>query len=343
MGTKPFPLADPSDDPSLREIASRWLDSMRHHVRATTLGQYRRVAARLCRDLGELRLSEVTPMVALRYGQNRLAGGAGPATANRDWRILRQITGWAGEIGLAQDPLRHARRPPARQGAPRNPARPMSAEEWQRFADVVRDDDRPRMVPQFPLFLALSETGARVGELLSLEWSALDLEAGALVVRAERAKTGRERIVPLSPVLQQELESLRSLHGHLRAAGLELAGRVFLSPMGRPASPGNVRAYFDSVLRRAGIPKRDDRGRRVSPHCLRHTLASRLASAGVSVELAAQMLGHVTPRVTEQVYMHRRLEDLRGVLLERAWSSPEPGGVMVGDTGLEPVTSTLST
>lgn len=342
MGTNPFPVSDPSDDPSLREIASRWLDSVRHHVQPTTLGQYRRVCARLCRHLGELRLSEVTPMMALRYGQERLAGGACAATANRDWRILRQITSWAGEIGLAPDPLRHARRPPARQGAPRNPARPMTAEEWQRFADVVREDDRGRrVVPQYPLFLALAETGARVGELLKLEWSSIDLAGETLVVRAETSKTRRERVVPLSPVLKGELELLRSLHGHLRAAGMELAERVFLSPTGRVHGPGSVRAYFDVVLGRAGVPKRDDRGRRVSPHCLRHTLASRLAVAGVSPELTAQMLGHLTPRITEEVYIHRRVEDLRGVLLELAWANQGPKGGVVGDTGLEPVTSTL--
>lgn len=335
MGT-PYPVTGPSDDPSLREIASRWLESMRHHVRETTLGQYRRVAARLCSDLGELRLSEVTPLVALRYGQDRLAGGAGPATANRDWRILRQITGWAGEIGLAPDPLRHVRRPPARQGAPRNPARPLTAEEWRRFSAALHRDDERRLVPQFPLFLALAETGCRLGEVLALEWSAVNLAGEALVVRAETAKTHRERVVPLSPPLLRELEILAGLHQTLRDAGFALADRVFLSPSGRRSTPSHVRAFFDRTLQAARVSKRDNRGRRVSPHSLRHTLASRLAASGVPAELTAQMLGHRTPRITEQVYTHRRVEDLRTALAAQAWGSDPGAWGVVGDTGLEP-------
>jgi integrase len=45
-------------------------------------------------------------------------------------------------------------------------------------------------------------------------------------------------------------------------------------------------------------------GRRLSPHCLRHTHTAMMAEAGVSLETISRRLGHADSKITKEVYMH---------------------------------------
>ena len=69
------------------------------------------------------------------------------------------------------------------------------------------------------------------------------------------------------------------------------------------------------VLDAAGIPRLDDRGRKVDLHALRHTCASRLARAQVGLVKAQNLLGHADPKLTARVYSHVDVEDLRDAVL----------------------------
>lgn len=62
-------------------------------------------------------------------------------------------------------------------------------------------------------------------------------------------------------------------------------------------------------MRRSGIPYRDELGRVVHVHALRHTFASRLARANVPVAVAARLTGHKTVAMLLQVYTHVAAED----------------------------------
>ncbi len=51
-------------------------------------------------------------------------------------------------------------------------------------------------------------TGVRRGEAAAMEWDDLDLEAGQWLIRAEVAKTGRERVVYLAPLAVELLRAV---------------------------------------------------------------------------------------------------------------------------------------
>jgi integrase len=70
--------------------------------------------------------------------------------------------------------------------------------------------------PLYQLYFALAAfTGIRSGELLRLEWSAINFEKGHIEVKAGKEKTATRRLVPIQPNLAKWLEPYRSSKGKL--------------------------------------------------------------------------------------------------------------------------------
>ena len=76
------------------------------------------------------------------------------------------------------------------------------------------------------------------------------------------------------------------------------AGLVFVREDGRPYHGSKLTTLLYPVLARLGLPK-------VAVHDLRHSAATILYGAGVPMEAIADMLGHSTVRVTQDLYRHR--------------------------------------
>jgi integrase len=137
-------------------------------------------------------------------------------------------------------------------------------------------------------------TGARRGELLAAKWSDVDLEAGVWVKPGATTKQKTEHRVPLSAAAVQVLTEMR-------AQAADDVEWIF------PARGGGHRPHINEAwirLRKAAkLP-----GTRL--HDLRHTFASTLASAGLSLPVIGSLLGHSTP-VTTHRYSHLFDDPLR--------------------------------
>ena len=134
-------------------------------------------------------------------------------------------------------------------------------------------------------------TGLRRGELAALRARHLDL-AGAsprLALPGTATKNRAEASLPLRADLVQDL-----------AAWLAETGRSGDDPVFR------VPAELVKILRRdlalAGIPYRDEKGRTLDVHALRHTTATLLARAKVSPRVAQRYMRHSDVRLTLQHY-----------------------------------------
>ena len=75
-------------------------------------------------------------------------------------------------------------------------------------------------------------------------------------------------------------------------------GLVFVRPDGRPYHGSKLTTLLYPILDRLGLP-------RVTCHDLRHSAATVLYSEGIPLESIADMLGHSTVRVTQDLYRHR--------------------------------------
>ncbi len=126
-----------------------------------------------------------------------------------------------------------------------------------------------------PAVLLAMNTGLRRGELLSLRWSDVDLQGRMLTIRAEQAKSGKQRHVPLNTEATDVLTrwSTQRCEGAL----------VFL--------PDDVKTAWNRLLVRAKIT-----GFRF--HDLRHHFASKLVTKGVDLNTVRELLGHADIKMT---------------------------------------------
>jgi integrase len=167
-----------------------------------------------------------------------------------------------------------------------------------------------------PIVLIAAATGMRLGEILALRWTDLDLKAGTVSVnqsleetkaglkaKAPKSDRGR-RLVPIpANVVHRLLAYKEQQEAHAQArseANAELwvdNGVVCCNEGGHYRKPGTVSSVFRDIAKRAGV-------RELGIHALRHAHASMLANRGWQAKIIQERLGHPTIAVTMDIYSH---------------------------------------
>jgi integrase/recombinase XerD len=130
--------------------------------------------------------------------------------------------------------------------------------------------------------------GLRLDELLHLRVS--DIDSSRMILHVHHGKGGKDRLVPLSPRLLQEL----------RAYWRRYRPRTWLFPGRKPDAPmtdGGIQRRLRHALKRAGLNKP------CSMHTLRHSYATHLLEAGVDVLVLKALMGHSSLQTTAR-YLH---------------------------------------
>jgi integrase len=131
----------------------------------------------------------------------------------------------------------------------------------------------------------LARTGLRKGEFLRLTTDAVVQIGSAYWLRVPVGKMHTDRYVPLHPQLKAMLDDQLAR----RPAGVR-SNLLFLDH-GRPITGSRVDAAVVKAATAAGLG-------RVSPHQLRHTLATQAINRGMSLEAIAALLGHKSLSMT---------------------------------------------
>ena len=177
----------------------------------------------------------------------------------------------------------------------------LTVDEMFGLLDRIQGNDlaslRDRAILEF-----LYAAGMRVGELVALDLDDLDLKATMVRVLG---KGGKERLVPFGRQASRALSAWFEAATPLRDRAGE-AQAVFLNLRGGRLTDRSVRRILDRRLREAAIQGH------VSPHALRHSLATHLLGAGADLRAIQELLGHASLSTTQR-YTHLSVEALTQV------------------------------
>ncbi len=177
------------------------------------------------------------------------------------------------------------------------------------IATVLRETRRDKSVKgrrDYAILQLLATYGMRAGEVARLQLQDLDWHAETLTVT--HTKTRSRTILPLMPPVAVALIAYLR-HGRPRVPCRTLFLRVNAPFRGLSEGHG-IQAPVCERLAAAGIRPPGKRG----PHIFRHARAVSLLRARVPSKAIADILGHRSPRSTDQ-YLKLQTEDLRAIAL----------------------------
>jgi integrase/recombinase XerC len=253
---------------------------------------------------GETRLLAVAYPMLRRWLAHLRTRGYARSSLARKAAAAKTFFGWASRRGLIEaNPAALLSAPSARSRLPTV----LKASEAELLATAPPLGDAVGFRDRAVLEL-LYGSGLRVAELCGLDVGDIDLEGQRVRVFG---KGGKERVVPLGDfaalALQDYLHRGRAAflpNQSATGAGTAASRRavdegspLFLNRKGKRLGPRDARAMVERYVGRIF------RGRRISPHTLRHSFATHLLEGGADIRAVQELLGHASLATTQR-YTH---------------------------------------
>jgi integrase len=238
------------------------------------------------------RLREIERLAIQQWVADKFRQGTGWQVVRNAWTLLASILESAVEYGyLPTNPARGVK----------FPLKPVKLKPT-----IIAGEDFLKLLrhlgePYRTMVSMIAATGLRIGELLALRWSSLDLEAGTLAVREsvfegqfQVPKTKRaQRTIPLGP------RAVKVLRQHQdRSSRTEPGDLVFINRKGQPFRESKL---LTRVLQPAAVEAGLGR---VTWHQFRHIHSSLMSDLKVPVKIAQEQLGHASISTTLNIYTH---------------------------------------
>jgi len=253
----------------------RWKPSQVHNRTCEQLRTLRRVWRWLLRKEAVSSIAELQRTHVQRFVEARLAGEISPVTVNNELTALWALLNYLEEHGVSVRPsVFRVKRPKRGDSLPRF----LSESEYEQLERMLLQSTQGRERDDLldrTWFYLLSEAGLRVCEVCDLRLGDIDLTAQRLVVR--QGKKNRDRSVPLSSTL------LAALTAYLPVRGEAQTDHVLICRQ-QAVKEGLIRYRLRRYGQQAQV--------KVSPHRLRHTLATRLLNEGMPITSLQRLLGH---------------------------------------------------
>lgn len=279
--------------PTIRACFQRYQSEHGPHV----IDQGRiRWAWKHLKGIGHHLVGESTYPVTARYALKRQAAGAAVGTVNRELGVLQAALRYAFKHGMIKyvPPLYRCKRGPARKLV-------LNKEQIGQLLNKALSAPYEPWLFRFVMLLAY--TGQRKEAILSLEWDQVDFGRGLIdfnkaIPMAERRK-GRG-IVPINDELMTYLKVWKEMKGCPYVVQHNYGWKV-----GRIYQP--YRAWY-RLVEACGFDHT------VTPHVLRHSLATMLVRKHENIRHVQQLLGHKSVVTTEREYVKNDPETIRGTV-----------------------------
>lgn len=273
-----------------------WLQTLKiQNHSAHTLAAYHAALKQLAYNLEEKSLTWTRcdkRQLARHIGQRLDRDKLKLSSVQQELSAIRHFYGWLIEQGQARI------NPTTGYQLKRSP-RPLPAIADVDMMTQLLDQAMPEQPEQARLWIRdkamfelLYSSGLRVGELVSLDVSAVDLSSQQVRVTGKGNKT---RIVPLGKKAAEAIERYLP-HRYLWVENQDQA--LFISEkLGTRLSTRAVQQRLKIAASRAGIAQN------LYPHLLRHCFASHVLSGSGDLRAVQEMLGH-SDISTTQIYTH---------------------------------------
>ncbi len=277
-----------------------------------TLRRFQKHAA-LVRTKSSFTLADVTPDLVESYKTSRKSEGISAATVNRDLAVISVFFNLAKERNLARvNPIARVRSLPViKKRVPKT----LTSDQ---VVAILKGAEKPipnhgpgkkgngtfrnRKIPLHDMILFAVNTGARLGEILHLEWDDVDLSFGLVSFRCKPEHTLKDRE-------ERRVKTNEEVLGMLRRRKLAAgSGRwVFPSSVGTVLRRENALRQLKLVAKRVNVPQ-------ATFQMLRRTFATMAARSGVPSFVLREVLGHSSVKTTEGYYI--------GAAGGSAWTPP---------------------
>jgi integrase/recombinase XerD len=162
-----------------------------------------------------------------------------------------------------------------------------------KLPNVLSTEDVKRILQSFDnekhrtIFYLIYSGGLRISEAVNMKLN--DIDSKRHMIRIRDAKGGKDREVPLSKTL---LEQLRTYYMRYKPKVW-----LFEGQLGGQYTTRSIQALFRQAMERTGIRKK------ATVHTLRHSYATHLLENGTDLRIIQELLGHKSSKTTE-IYTH---------------------------------------
>lgn len=284
-----------------RDVAEQWQSKVLPEYRPGTQKSFKPASERAKNHFGEFRLSEITPAMIHAYIKD-LGRSYASRTVSNQLSVISIIFRWAIlNNWISENPADQVDVPAGLKKEKRPAATP------EQTAIIKAHTDGFGLVANLLLY-----TGLRIGEACALTYADIDRTAKTITVNKQVIWTGN----------QPELQTTKTANGIRTIVLLEPLDKIL--PKGNPnvyIIGGTTKPITRNFLRgewirwcaSVGLSHRTEVIRSgekntieeadLTPHQLRHSYATMLWEAGISPEVAQQLMGHADIHTTQQVYL----------------------------------------
>ena len=305
-------IGEPLHFRTASEYLTEWVESKKNETEERAFLKYEQIVHEFLAHIGvkaDRLLREITPADIRSFRDAKKRKGLAAPTVDHAIKILRMPFKAAHDAGYIDiNP------------STKNQVRPVKDKARNVKKDVFTQEHIRALLKAAPSedwrggILCGYYTGLRLRDVVDLQWSAVDLQAGKITVATGKTNTDVE--LPIHPEFKAWL--LKQTRGIGKAPVFPtLAGKAGGGKSGLSMS-------FKRTMERANIKGRllrdaTGEGRSQSSlsfHSLRHSFNSALANAGVPKEIRQALTGHTSEEMNE-LYTHRNFERLLRPAVEK--------------------------
>lgn len=221
---------------------------------------------------GKFHAVQVTTEKLTKYQKKRVKDGAQPATINRELAVMRR----AFKVGQRLTPPLVGIVPHFPKMPERNARRGFLEQEgYRKMLAALPEDVQPLLVVGY-------HTGARMGELLGLRWSQVNLEEGTITLQRGETKNDEPRTLPIYGDMAEHLERLKASKGRCR---------FVFHRAGKPIK--DFRHSWEQAAIESG-------NKGLMFHDLRRSAVRNMVRAGVPERIVMAISGHKTRSIFDR-------------------------------------------